>query len=80
MNLLGLLGLEKVKETIVGNSKIRGISGGERKRLSIACEIISSPPAIFLDEPTSGKWAVIMSFYNFVYSRPLRKRLNFSLT
>ena len=48
------LGLAKSANTVVGNTKVRGLSGGERKRLSIACEMISSPPVIFLDEPTSG--------------------------
>lgn len=52
--LLNELGLTKAADTVVGNNKIRGISGGERKRLSIAVEMISSPSAIFLDEPTSG--------------------------
>jgi len=53
-SLMDQLGLTKSANTIVGNSKIRGLSGGERKRLSIACEMISSPPIIMLDEPTSG--------------------------
>jgi ABC-type multidrug transport system ATPase subunit len=53
-SLLDLLGLTQSANTIVGNSKVRGLSGGERKRLSIACEMISSPPIIILDEPTSG--------------------------
>ena len=53
-DLMDQLGLTKSANTIVGNLKIRGLSGGERKRLSIACEMISSPPLIFLDEPTSG--------------------------
>jgi len=52
--LMETLGLAKSANTIVGNTKIRGLSGGERKRLSIACEMISSPSIIFLDEPTSG--------------------------
>lgn len=52
--LLQELNLEKVADTIVGDAKVRGISGGERKRLGIACELISSPSIIFLDEPTSG--------------------------
>ncbi|GKY91354.1 hypothetical protein MPSEU_000107600 [Mayamaea pseudoterrestris] len=53
-DLLHQLGLTKVADTIVGNARVRGISGGERKRLSIAVEMISSPSLIMLDEPTSG--------------------------
>ena len=52
--LMDQLGLKKSANTIVGNAKVRGLSGGERKRLSIACEMISSPALIFLDEATSG--------------------------
>jgi len=53
-SLIGKLGLEAASETIVGDTKRRGISGGERKRLSIASVLIESPSALFLDEPTSG--------------------------
>lgn len=53
-DLLEQVGLTKSAETIVGGNSIRGISGGERKRLSIAVEMISSPSLVFLDEPTSG--------------------------
>ncbi|KAL7544685.1 hypothetical protein ACHAWF_008054 [Thalassiosira exigua] len=53
-DLMNQLALTKSANTIVGNEKVRGLSGGERKRLSIACEMISSPSLIFLDEPTSG--------------------------
>ena len=49
-DLMDTLGLSKSSNTKVGNTKIRGLSGGERKRLSIACEMISSPSIIFLDE------------------------------
>ena len=53
-DLMDQLNLSVSANTIVGNAKVRGLSGGERKRLSIACEMISSPSIIFLDEPTSG--------------------------
>ncbi|KAL7580267.1 hypothetical protein ACA910_013002 [Epithemia clementina (nom. ined.)] len=53
-DLLEQVDLTKSADTIVGDSKIRGISGGERKRLSIAVEMIDSPSLVFLDEPTSG--------------------------
>jgi ABC-type multidrug transport system ATPase subunit len=39
---------------LVGDELLRGISGGQRKRLSIGVETISMPELIFLDEPTSG--------------------------
>lgn len=54
LDLMEMLGLANSAHTIVGSTKVRGLSGGERKRLSIACELISSPPVLILDEPTSG--------------------------
>ena len=48
------LGLMKCAETKVGDAKTRGASGGEKKRLSLACHLVSNPKVIFLDEPTSG--------------------------
>lgn len=48
------LGLTKCENTIIGNSFIRGISGGERKRVSIAHEMLINPSLLILDEPTSG--------------------------
>ena len=56
--LLNRLGLAHVRGARVGDKKTRGISGGEKKRLSLACELIggrgSSPSVVCADEPTSG--------------------------
>ncbi|WZY73792.1 hypothetical protein YC2023_006032 [Brassica napus] len=48
------LGLERCRHTRVGGGFVKGISGGERKRTSIAYEILVDPSLLLLDEPTSG--------------------------
>jgi len=48
------LGLTACADTPVGNEFVRGVSGGERKRVNIAMELILDPPVLFLDEPTTG--------------------------
>ncbi|MQM17672.1 hypothetical protein Taro_050644 [Colocasia esculenta] len=52
--LMRELGLTHVAGRYVGNEEVRGISGGERKRVSIAVDVIHNPPILLLDEPTSG--------------------------
>ena len=53
-SVISELGLESVRNTYVGNWHLRGISGGQRRRVSIGCELVTSPTLLFLDEPTSG--------------------------
>ncbi|KAA3453019.1 ABC transporter G family member 9-like [Gossypium australe] len=48
------LGLTKCKNSIIGEPFLRGVSGGERKRVSIGQEMLINPSLLFLDEPTSG--------------------------
>uniref|UniRef100_A0A0E0MD40 ABC transporter domain-containing protein n=1 Tax=Oryza punctata TaxID=4537 RepID=A0A0E0MD40_ORYPU len=48
------LGLASCADTIVGNAFVRGVSGGERKRVSIGHELLVNPSLLVLDEPTSG--------------------------
>lgn len=51
MNELGILG---IRDARIGESGKRSISGGEKRRVSIACELVTGPSILFLDEPTSG--------------------------
>ena len=53
--LLQELGLKKCEKTRIGvPGRVKGISGGEMKRLAVACELLTNPPLLFCDEPTSG--------------------------
>jgi len=52
--LISDLELTETVNTRIGNELIKGISGGQQKRLSIGLELIVNPLLIFLDEPTSG--------------------------
>lgn len=51
MHELGIIG---IRDSRIGESGHRSISGGEKRRVSIACELVTSPSILFLDEPTSG--------------------------
>jgi ABC-type multidrug transport system ATPase subunit len=53
-DVIAELGLESVRDTYIGTWHLRGVSGGQRRRVSIGCELVTSPRLVFLDEPTSG--------------------------
>ncbi|KAL3626902.1 ATP-binding cassette sub- G member 5 [Castilleja foliolosa] len=53
-SLMQELGLSHVAAARVGDDRVRGISGGERRRVSIGVEVIHDPDVLILDEPTSG--------------------------
>ena len=48
------LGIEKLADSLIGDQFSRGLSGGEKRRVSIATELLMSPGIMFLDEPTTG--------------------------
>ena len=52
--MLNNLGLFEIKDIKVGSPLNKKISGGQRKRLNIALELIREPSILFVDEPTSG--------------------------
>lgn len=53
-DVLQLLQIHHIRNSIVGSVENRGISGGQRKRVNIALELAADPTVLFLDEPTSG--------------------------
>ncbi|KAK1437697.1 hypothetical protein QVD17_03493 [Tagetes erecta] len=54
IELIEQLGLTSAAHTYIGDEGRRGVSGGERRRVSIGVDIIHKPSLLFLDEPTSG--------------------------
>mmetsp|Transcript_9620 Transcript_9620/g.29125 ORF Transcript_9620/g.29125 Transcript_9620/m.29125 type:complete len:963 (-) Transcript_9620:351-3239(-) len=51
---LSLLELDNVQDSLIGDARKRGISGGQRKRVNIGMELVCDPALLVLDEPTSG--------------------------
>ncbi len=52
--VMSLLGLDEISTSLIGDEDVRGISGGQRKRVNIGIELVADPAVLFLDEPTSG--------------------------
>jgi ABC-type multidrug transport system ATPase subunit len=48
-NIISVLGLTKATNTIIGDARVRGVSGGERKRVNIGVELIQDPSVLFMD-------------------------------
>ena len=53
-SVLDALEIGHTRDTTIGDALSKGISGGERKRVNLAQELITEPSLLFLDEPTSG--------------------------
>lgn len=49
-----MLGLKDCADNMVGGELVKGISGGEKRRLSLAVQLLSDPPVLLADEPLSG--------------------------
>ncbi|KAF2091424.1 ATP-binding cassette transporter-like protein [Saccharata proteae CBS 121410] len=74
-NLIDAFGLQNQADTLVGTPIRKGISGGQKRRLSVASQLVTSPKILFLDEPTSGlDSAASFEVINFV--RNIAKKSN----
>ncbi|CAE6514119.1 unnamed protein product [Rhizoctonia solani] len=52
--VMKMLGLDLCADNLVGGELLKGISGGEKRRLSLAVQMINDPAVLIVDEPTSG--------------------------
>jgi ABC-type multidrug transport system ATPase subunit len=68
--IIAAFGLREQRNTIIGTPIQKGLSGGQKRRVSVASQLVTSPKILFLDEPTSGLDSVasyeIMSYLKAV--------------
>jgi len=74
-SLLESFGLREQANTIIGTPIRKGISGGQKRRVGVASQLITSPKMLFLDEPTSGLDSAA-SFEVMNYLKKVAKRNN----
>jgi ABC-type multidrug transport system ATPase subunit len=63
------LGLQAIRDSLVGTVERRGISGGQRKRVNVGLEMVMEPSLLILDEPTTG----LDSAYSSLLLKALRR-------
>lgn len=52
--LLAAFGMSDLADNLIGTAVTKGISGGQKRRVSVASQLVTDPRILFLDEPTSG--------------------------
>eukprot|EP00475_Leptophrys_vorax_P003406 TRINITY_DN12009_c0_g1_i1.p1 TRINITY_DN12009_c0_g1~~TRINITY_DN12009_c0_g1_i1.p1 ORF type:complete len:643 (+),score=189.13 TRINITY_DN12009_c0_g1_i1:173-1930(+) len=74
-DVISQMGLRKCRDTPIGGELVRGVSGGERKRVSVAAELVRDVSVLLMDEPTSGLDS-FMAFNVIQSVKRLAKELN----
>jgi ABC-type multidrug transport system ATPase subunit len=76
--LIESFGLRQQANSIIGTPIRKGISGGQKRRVSVASQLITAPKILFLDEPTSGLDSAA-SFEVISFVKEVAKRNNVSI-